>query len=202
MYRYQPFLFQPVPSRLRFSLSELMEEVRAAYFPAIDGEVEVRFAAEQPLAYIWRHSMGRDRHMVVFHAVLNHPQTPIEVARFICKHELTHIVRPPRVIDGYYEQHPPEFWDMEYLVAPERWAAWAWINKNLRRCLRERDSGLSVVGEWRRMRDTVRSPYTPALPFGGERWAHACPGGGAQLRLPPDWPVRPLPACRIAGVGD
>lgn len=90
MLRYQPLLFQPVPSRTAQPLTDIMEEMRAAFFPELQGhQVEVRIAAEGPLAYIAQDFMGPDRHLVVFHPVLNHPQTPIEVLRFIAKHELT-----------------------------------------------------------------------------------------------------------------
>jgi hypothetical protein len=156
--------------------------------------------AEAPLAYIARAFMGRDRHLVVFHPVLNHRQTPVEVLRFLAKHELTHIVRPPRLIDGYGETHPPEFWEHEAEIGPERYAAWAWIYKNLGRCLRRGDQGIRVTGKWRAIRETARTPYMPSLPFNGERWERICPGGGAQLHLPPDWVRRPMPL-RDAGPG-
>ena len=193
VYRYQPLLFQPVPSRPAYAFSEVMEEVRASVFPAVEERVEVRIVAESALASIRHNFMGRDRHLVVFHAVLNHPETPIEVVRFICKHELTHIVRPGRLIDGWYESHPPEFWEHEQAVGPESYAVWAWVRRNLHGCVRHGRSGVSVGGRWRALRDTPRVPYTPALPFDGERWERVCPDDGAQLRLPPDGAVRPLP---------
>lgn len=194
MYRYQPLLFQPVPTLLRFSLTETLEEVRAAHFPDLAGEeVEVRIAAERALAFISNGFMGRGRHLVVFHPILNHPQTPIEVVRFICKHELTHIVRPPHVHEGRYEAHPPEFWEFEAEIGPERFAVWAWIYENLNRCARNTATGYRVTRRWRASRETPRTPYTPSLPFNGERWAHICPDDGAQLQLPPDWVTRPLP---------
>jgi hypothetical protein len=193
MFRYQPLLFQPVPSLVGYPLSEIVEETRAVHFPDIEDYIEVRFAAEAPLAYIARGFMGRERHLVVFHPVLNHPNTPSEVLRFLAKHELTHIVRPPRLIDGYGETHPPEFWEHEAEIGPERYAVWAWIYKNLGRCLRRGDQGIRVTGEWRAIRETSRTPYMPSLPFNGERWERICPGGGAQLHLPPDWVRRPMP---------
>jgi len=47
IYRYQPLLFDPVPSLLGYSLAELLEEVRAAYFPELafpelEGALEAR----------------------------------------------------------------------------------------------------------------------------------------------------------------
>jgi hypothetical protein len=192
MDRYQPLLFQPVPSLLRYSLSELVEEVRATHFPELQDLVEVRFAAELRLAYMAWDFMGRGRHLVVFHPALNHPDTPVEVLRFIAKHELLHIVTPPRMIGPAVATHPPEFWEREFLIGPERYAVWAWIRKNIARS-RGRQEGYCVSAEWKRRRERPRTPYTPSLPFNGERWERICPEAGAQLQLPPDWAARPLP---------
>ena len=194
MFARQPLLFQPVEPVTSFTFSEVVEEVRAVFFPEIEGPVEVRFAAESPLASMRVHFMGRDRHVVTFHPVLNHTETPREVVRFLAKHELLHIICRGRFINGWYESHPPEFWEAEHGLAPERYAAWAWIRANLGRCSRNNRSGLAVDRRWRRLREGHRAPYTPWLPFEGERFEQLCPEGGAQLRLPPEWTVRPLPA--------
>jgi hypothetical protein len=200
VYRFQPLLFQPVPSLLGYSISSVVEEMRAAYFPEIEDQFEVRFAAEGPLAYISRGFMGSNRHLVVFHPVLNHPQTPIEVLRFVAKHELAHVARPPRAVCGEYEAHPPEFWKLEAAVAPERRAAWWWIDRNFSRCGRHGERGYSISRTWRRRQPPGRTPFSPMLPFDGERYDRACPGEGAQLRLPADWPPLPLP-CQRRGYG-
>ncbi len=196
MFRSQPLLFQPVPSNVACSLTALVEEVRASYFPELGEQIEVRIAAERPLAYIDPNFMGVGKHLLVFHAVLNHRETPLEVLRFIAKHELTHLVRPPRMVGRAWEAHPPEFWEHEAAVGPERYAVWAWVQCNLGGCLRRGEQGIRVTGKWRALREATRIPYTPSLPFEGERWEQVCPDGGAQLRLPPDWPVRPLPIGR------
>jgi hypothetical protein len=196
MYRLQPLLFQPVPSEVGVPLTNLMQEVRAAYFPEIEGDIELRIEASTPLAYMAPHFMGRDAHLTAIHPVLNHPGTPLEVLRFIFKHELTHLVCPSRFIDGAWEHHPDEFWDHERAVGPEAPAAWAWINGNLGRCLHRTSGHLTVTAAWRRLRSTPRGPYTPSLPFKGERWERICPDAGAQLRLPASWVVRPFPLGR------
>ncbi len=196
IHRYQPLLFDPVPSLLGYSLAEMLEEVRAAYFPELEGALEARFVENTALAYINGGFMGRDRHLVVFHPVLNHPRTPPEVMRFIAKHELTHIVRPPRMVCGEYRVHPPEFWEHEEAIGPERFAAWAWIHGNLSRCSRETSRGFQVHRGWRALRETGRGPYTPTLPFNHERWERLCPGDGGQMMFPPHWAGRPLPVKR------
>lgn len=153
----------------------------------------MRFAASGPLAYIATGFMGPERHLIVFHPVLNHPQTPVEVVRFIAKHELIHLVYPPAWIDFSLEMHSPAFWAMEAAVGPERFAVWSWIHQNLRSCAHNTRWGFGVNRRWHAISGTPRTPYTPELPFNGERWDRVCPGTGAQMRLPPDWPARPLP---------
>ena len=190
---HQPLLFQPVASELPFPLTQVVEQVRAVHFEDIESELEVRVADAGPLAFIRHDFMGKGSHLIVFHPVLNHPETPVEVVRFIAKHELTHIVCPGSEIGGYWEPHDDAFWEYEAAIAPERSAAWAWINKNLRRCLRDSRYGLRVSRRWRDFRDKPRSPYEPTLPFHSGRWEPFCPGDGAQLRLPASWVVGPQP---------
>ena len=198
MYRFQPLLFQPVENRAAFSFSDIVEQERAVTFPAISERVEVRFAAEGALASIRSHFMGRDRHLVVFHPVLNHPETPETVIRFIARHELTHIICPPRLVLGEWEQHPPEFWEHEYSVAPERFACWHWIYENLRGVQRQTRKRFRVTRSWHSIDSRPRTPYTPHLPLDAQRWEHTCPEDGLlhgpQLLLPPDWAPGPLPA--------
>ncbi|MBI2765172.1 MAG: hypothetical protein HYX53_04580 [Chloroflexi bacterium] len=193
MVPYQPLLFQPVQSEVGFSLSELLHEVRATHFPEIEGEIEVRISAERPLAYVWPRFMGVDAHLVVFHPVLNHPQTPVEVLRFLCKHELTHLVCSGSFIDGRFEAHDDAFWEHERKVGPEGFAVWRWIRANIGSSVHYRGGRLGVSRRWRSLRERPRTPYTPSLPFDGERWDIVCPGAGGQLALPPSWAVRPLP---------
>ena len=122
--------------------------------------------------------MGYDRHLIVFHPVLNHPDTPEVVVRFIARHELTHIACPPRLVSGEREAHPPEFWEHEYSVAPERYACWHWINENLRGVRRETRRGFGVTRRWRSIETRPRTPYTPHLPLDAQRWEHSCPETG------------------------
>jgi len=206
--RFQPLLFQPVEALTPFSFSALTEECRSAWFPEIEDQVEVRIGAHGPLAFIQPDAMGRRRHVVVFHPILNQPGVPEPVVRFIAKHELTHIVRPPRtreVAEGsrirtYYNPHPPEFWQHEVHVGPERFAVWSWIHRNFGRALRHQSSGLVVLSSWRNRLPETFSGYTLHLPFHDVPWRDLCPAGGAQLRLPPDWPPSPHPLAATAVV--
>ena len=193
MQRFQPFLFKPIPSEVGFDLDAMVEEVRAAFFAEIEDRYEVRIGRSRgsPLACIWYNLMGRGQHVIYFHPVLNHPGTPREVLAFIAKHELTHAVRPD--VSGQYDGHPPEFWEHEFRVGPERFAAWHWIYENVGACLRRDRGRLRVRRQWRTLQPAMRTPYTPHLPFEGNLFEQYCPEGGAQMRLPPDWATRPAP---------
>ena len=187
MQRYQPLLFQPVPSELGYELADLVEETRAAFFPSIETRFEVRIArvTGSPLACIHFGLMGRGEHVIVFHPILNHPETPREVILLIAKHELTHALMPDH-------DHDDEFWFHEASVAPERYAAWRWIHENLRPALRRDRGRIRIHRSWRRMLPDHRKPYTPHLPFEGDPFERLCPEGGAQLRIPPNWALRPV----------
>ena len=182
----QPLLFQPFERQTPFSFAEVVDETRAAWFPELEGEVETRVAALPSLASVWFHRMGFERHVVVFHPVLNRPDMPVEVVRFIAKHELTHLRVPAA-------GHPPEFWEAELAAGPERFAVWAWLNRNLNPPVRPTRWGTRVLRDWQRTTPKVIGPYTPHLPFDDVPWRVLCPEGGAQLRFAPAWAATPLP---------
>ena len=189
--RRQPYLFQPVEALTPYAFSDVVDEVRSVFFPEIERRVEVRIAAEGPLAFICYHFYGWDEHMVAFHPILNDPRTPVEVVRFLAKHELTHIVRPG-------PGHPREFWEHEYAIAPERFAAWHWIRENLSPATRSSTTAFQVLKTWRRRAPRERNPYTPHLPLDADLFDDICPGDG-QLMLPPHWAARPLPLASCRG---
>lgn len=187
MQRYQPLLFQPVPSELGYELGHLVEETRAAYFSQLTNRFEVRIGRVKgsPLACISYHLMGAGEHVLFFHPALNHPETPREIIVFIAKHELTHALFPGR-------GHDADFWTHELYVAPERYAAWHWIYENFRPALRRRPTGeVSLHRSWRKLLPASRGPYTPGLPFEKDPFAELCPEGGAQMRMPPNWDLHP-----------
>lgn len=182
----QPLLFQPVQTVAPFSFSRLVDETRAIWFPEIEGTVEVRFGSFGPLASTWFHRMGWDNHIIMFHPILNRPDIPIEVVRFIAKHELTHLLHP----EG---GHPPCFWEDELRVGPERFAVWAWLHANFRNPVKGTRWGIRVLRTWRRRTPARLAPYMPHLPFDDPPWRVLCPEGGAQLRFLPDWSAGPAP---------
>lgn len=190
--RYQPYLFQPDQSKIGRPFSDIVEEARARWFPELADEIEVRIGALGPLACISRHSMGPRRHVVFFHPLLNRAGTPLDVIQFIAKHEITHIIRPPR--EG--EMHPVEFWEYERRVGPERYAVWKWIYANIGRAIGRNAEGLYVRRRWRTLQPGSLHPFEPELPLDWQRWEDICPGDEAQLNLPADWSPQPLPASR------
>jgi hypothetical protein len=188
----QPLLFRPAESETGFDFGAVLNETRAVWFPELGDEVEVRIGAHGPLAFVSQHVMGVRRHVVVFHSVLNQAGVPVEVIRFLSKHELTHIVTPPVLEPWGWESHHEGFWRHERAVGPEHHAVWSWLYANLRPVLTQRRQGIGVYSTWRRRAAGLRlGPYMPNLPFEEVPWERLCPEGGAQLRLPPEWTWRP-----------
>jgi predicted metal-dependent hydrolase len=69
----------------------------------------------------------KDGASIALHPILNHPDTPQEVVAFILRHELLHMLVPPRVVAGKLKMHPPEFWDEEKKMCPDRRLYWTWL---------------------------------------------------------------------------
>lgn len=156
--------FQPALSQLPYSLPDLVEEVRAEYFPHISAPVDIAFVAWDSLCCIYtRAAWTGERPRIFVHQLLNHPATPREVMRFILKHELLHCVVLPRQIDGRMQDHPPEFWTAEAALGPERVGAWRWIDANFAACLGSDYWGAYVKRNWKRRVDGPRHPYIPNL---------------------------------------
>jgi hypothetical protein len=153
--------FQPAFERTSLPIRDVVQEVQARWFPQLVAPVPVFFAEHGPLAC----AMTFDRELafpaVYYHQVLNHPQTPPEVLRFIAKHELLHFVVPPKQRGRYLDAHPPEFWDREDEIAPEARLAWAWIWANLHTCLKSRSRLRSpkVTRAWHALEFAPRLPW-------------------------------------------
>ncbi|MDE3097303.1 MAG: hypothetical protein KGK07_15045 [Chloroflexota bacterium] len=100
--------------------------------------------------------------VVNIHHVLNHPDTPLEVIEFICKHELLHFLIPPRAVGKKVRSHPPEFWLEEERIAPEGRLAWAWLWLNLGSCLKTRPKleRVEVTAGWRKLELSPRSEWS------------------------------------------
>ena len=122
---------------ISFSVREVIQDVQTMYFPDFDLPVAFYFVTSGSLA-----CCSEDRNSKVFsiyaHEVLNHRDTPREVIALICKHELTRHLIPPRKIGKKMVDHPPEFWEYEKQIAPERGNVWMWVHVNIGGCIKRR----------------------------------------------------------------
>lgn len=182
----QPLLFQPYERATPYSFSRVVDEVRAVWFPELEVDLEVRIDPYGPLACLWYHRMGLDRHIVCFHPILNRPGVPEEVVRFVAKHELTHIVVPD-------PGHSIAFWEKEREIGPERQAVLQWSRSNLGRAFVTNQYLLRVRKDWMARLPREPIPYMPHLALFDEPFERLCPGGGAQLQFEPTWSPGPAP---------
>lgn len=180
--------FAPHLSFLPYSLPALAEGVRRDYFPQLAGPIPVFLVTWEPLACVVTSTAGGGYPAVYVHPLLNHPATPVEVMRFVFKHELLHFVCGARVIGGERESHPPEFWAEEARIGPERDAVWDWIWANFHQSIRHERQGVAVVRGWTRQELGPRLPWAPGdlqfyvqvtrrrLPRHGHRRVERAPG--------------------------
>ncbi len=117
---------QPSLPQISYSPRELIEEVRARSFPALREPVELFFGKIGSLAFI-RRPLSNQNATIFIHDIINRPDTPMPVLRFVVLHELLHLQIPPREIGRKRTTHPPEFWTVERQLAPDREECWAWI---------------------------------------------------------------------------
>lgn len=128
----------------------------ARQFPELAGKsLKVWIRRQKTLACIF---IGDNACDIFLHSVLNHNNTPEQVMHFIFTHELLHTRIPGRVVDGVMKQHPPEFWEAEKLLVPERPIYWFWIHLYLGECIRS-DKKLEatiVKRNWKKSMDSRR----------------------------------------------
>lgn len=125
---------------------DTLKTVRTEFFPELTSSISFYFVRRGPLACIWV-----KKPVIYIHEVLNDADIPEEVISLILKHELLHTVVRPRLIDGVKKIHPPEFFEKERLIAPERQQAWDWIWINLEFCLKrhKKKEGIYVLSNWK-----------------------------------------------------
>ena len=112
-----------------FDVEGLLTQVHAKCF-SHTVRPDICFAATKYLAYITL-SMRASRPLIVINSVFNHSDIPLEVVQTLMKHELIHLVVPARQIDAKRVSHPPEFWELERVVCPEKVRMWAYTSRNL-----------------------------------------------------------------------
>jgi hypothetical protein len=158
---------RPYLSFLPFSPANVLDEVRSTHFHDLACRVGIHFVDVGPLACVCHDEESAD---IYVHQVLNHDQTPRDVILLICKHELLHLRIPPVEKDGEEVQHPPEFWEAEKVICPERTRAWAWIWTNLNACLKQRPrlERIDVLPAWKKVWNQPRTDMETCLAICGE----------------------------------
>ena len=141
--RVQPHLWF-VP----FSIAAVLQEIRDRHFSHLTETIDMVVVNRGPLAFIVKSAAQAT---IYIHQILNHGDTPAEVISLVCKHELLHLQIGSAVVNGRKTDHPPEFWEAEMGIAPERVVAWTWIWVNLGPCLKRRPKleRIDVLPSWR-----------------------------------------------------
>jgi len=134
---------------LSFNTGGILSAIRQSAFPNLTAEVSHLYCVRPTLASISK--INPERYVISLHSILNTHKTPEYVIRHILIHELIHIEIPPRdLIPGEDDprlkekrrgkrdcpplgpiSHPPEFWERESGLSPERESAMGWIIEQL-----------------------------------------------------------------------
>lgn len=142
---------QPELEMTRVPVAALLDDTRLRLFPTLPHRLPSFFVTRGPLACV---TFDPDTlaGTVFVHALLNHPAVPVEVFDLICRHELLHLVIPRREIDGHVTEHPPEFFEKERAITPDRNAAWEWVWLHCWEVLRsdKKRESTTVKRGWRR----------------------------------------------------
>ncbi len=149
---------------LQFSLDDCLSKVQRAFFPNLAEDVSVGFVEQPNLACIMPQPLSA---MIYLHLLLNCVHTPRQVVEFIFKHELLHLVIPPREIDGRMTSHPPEFWEAEHAICPEGKLVWCWLMLLFGSVLHrdEKQESTRVKRGWKNKLDALFTRDLPNINF-------------------------------------
>lgn len=140
---------QPNLPFVPFCISKTLASIRSEHFSDIQHRVEVCFVSQGPLACI---VFDEQSALIYIHQLLNHWQAPLAVITHVLKHELLHLCIAPAIVKNRLQHHPPEFWQQEKKISPERISAWQWIWINLGQHLKNRPrlERIDIVGKWQK----------------------------------------------------
>src|ERR1017187_7990965 len=127
----------------------LLEEIRATRFPTISDRLEIYFI-DGPYVACIRQSTVSDASIYI-HNILTRPEFPPAVFQYILTHELIHLIVRGREVEGKFTTHPPEFWEMERELVPNRDMAFSWLWLSFSTVLKrdkERE-GIRVKRQWK-----------------------------------------------------
>jgi hypothetical protein len=131
------------PAGNRFDLKQILEGVRASYFPGVaEDEVRIGWSRRPPASRRQRRSIRLGTYVrepapiIRIHPRLDREEVPEFFVAFVVFHELLHHAIPPRREGHRMLYHPPEFQRLERLH-PDYDRATAWEKANLDLLLRD-----------------------------------------------------------------
>ena len=136
----------------------LLEEIRATRFPTISDRLEIYFIDGPYVACIWHSALYPLSGATIFiHNLLNRPEVSPAIFGYILTHELIHLIVRGREVEGKFTTHPPEFWEMERELVPNRDMAFSWLWLSFSTVLK-RDKecdGIRVKRRWKRAPELI-----------------------------------------------
>lgn len=146
---------QPLLPFAGFDLTPMVRALKEELFPEIQFTPPIYFIARGPLACVCHDESSAE---IFIHNILNTDETPDYVFQHIILHELTHLRVKPREVDGKLSSHPPEFWEMEKLLSPQKDAAWSWLKEHIGPwwVRNEEEEGYYIRKEWYRRRSDIK----------------------------------------------
>ena len=129
----------------------MADALRQELFPTVAICPEVIFVNGSFLGCISR-GIPTPESLICLHQILNRPDIPEQVFRHLLIHELIHLVVAPREVDGKSSTHPPEFWQLEHNLSPERHWVWEWLWDQFSSCLMidRKNECIKVKRDWRK----------------------------------------------------
>ena len=133
----------------------LLEEIRATRFPTISHRLEL-FFVDGPFVACIRQSTVSDASIYI-HNILNRPEVSDAVFEYVLTHELIHLMVRGREVEGKFTTHPPEFWEMERELVPNRDVAFSWLWRSFSPVLKrdKKREGIRVKRRWKRAPELI-----------------------------------------------
>jgi hypothetical protein len=153
----------------------MANDLRQELFPTVSVSPEVIFVNGPFLGCI-SYGLSTPDSLICLHEILNNADVPDRVFQHILIHELIHLFVAPREIAGKITSHPPEFWQFERDLSPERQWIWEWLWEHFHSCLiiDRKNECLKVKRDWRKrtelqsrsLEDIIRTAPKPNHPEG------------------------------------
>ena len=140
------------------NVQALLEQIRVTRFPTISDRLEVFFIDGPFVACIYHSSHSPLSGGTIFlHDILNRPEVSPAVFEYILTHELIHLIVRGREVEGKMTTHPPEFWEMERELVPNRDVAFSWLWLSFSRVLKrdKEHEGIRVKRRWKRAPELI-----------------------------------------------